>query len=603
MSAEITSGAWGAFRWLARNHLSSRRRSQIAMLFVLMLLGGAAELFTIGAIFPLLAMLSGTGTPGHTSRMGEMLAALGIHPYHYSLPTLAAVFVAIALSAAAIRILLAWSSQKLIFRIGFDLGVSLYDRMLHQPYSFHVNTNSGRIVADISNVQRLLSNMMLPLLQAISALTISLFILAALMMINTKIALIAFAGLGGFYVLVSLWFRPKLRRNAVFIKDSMRQQFQALHEGLGGIRDVLLDNAQPIYVAKFSRIDAKLRDAQSANALISSTPRFVIEAFGMIFLVGLALVMSAEGLIQSSLPMLAVLALGAQRLMPLLQTVYNGWTNVLGNQAVLVSVVELLQRPTPPRFQGEGRARDLVFKRELRTVGLGFEYDPEAGDVLDDVNMIVSRGSRVGLIGKTGSGKSTLTDLLMGLLQPTRGSIVVDGVPLDEGNILAWQSQIAHVPQHIFLMDCSILENVAFGIPRKKIDRDRVREACRLAQLDEFIEALPEGYDTTIGEWGTRLSGGQRQRVGIARALYKSASVLILDEATSALDDATEESVVKALDALRGKYTVVMIAHRLTTLRHCDIVYRLERGRIEEQGSFAELIGASPIGGKSSAAH
>jgi ATP-binding cassette subfamily B protein len=290
--------------------------------------------------------------------------------------------------------------------------------------------------------------------------------------------------------------------------------------------------------------------------------------------------------------------------MPLLQSIYNGWTNVLGNQAILVSVVELLQRPMPERFHGSSDQGRLEFKHQLATVGLGFEYDPETGEVLHDVNMTIPRGARVGLIGKTGSGKSTLTDLLMGLLQPTCGSILVDGVPLSEENIIAWQREIAHVPQHIFLIDSSILENVAFGVPRKKIDRERVREACRLAQLDEFIQTLPEGYDTFIGEWGTRLSGGQRQRVGIARALYKEASVLILDEATSALDDATEESVVEALDELRGDYTVVMIAHRLTTLRHCDIVYRLANGRIEEQGSFAELIGASQTpGGKSSAAH
>jgi ABC-type bacteriocin/lantibiotic exporter with double-glycine peptidase domain len=603
MSAEVTPGAWSAFRWLTTNYLSARRRFQILMVLLLMLAGGVAELFTIGAVFPLLAMLSGSGAQGQHSRLTDLLATVGIHPAQYSLLTLAGVFTAIAVSAAAIRILLAWSSQKLIFRIGYDLGVSLYDRMLHQPYSFHVSTNSSRIVTEISNIQRLLASMMLPLLQAISAVTISLFILAALMMINTKVALVSFAGLGGIYVFVSLWARPKLRRNAVFIKESTQERFQALSEGLGGIRDVLLDNAQPIYVAKFARIDTKLRDAQAANALISVTPRFVVEAFGMIFIVALALVMSAEGLIQTSLPILAVLALGAQRLMPLLQAIYNGWTNVLGNQAILVGIVELLQRPMPSRFHGTPRNERLEFKQELRTVGLGFRYDPDAGYVLDDVDLIVPRGARVGLIGKTGSGKSTLTDLLMGLLQPTRGSILVDGVPLDEGNILAWQDQIAHVPQHIFLMDNSILENVAFGVPGKKIDRERVREACRLAQLDEFVETLPDGYDTWVGEWGTRLSGGQRQRIGLARALYKSASVLILDEATSALDDATEASVVEALDRLHGKYTIVMIAHRLTTLRNCDIVYRLVNGRIQEQGSFAEVIeGHTASGRKSSAA-
>ncbi len=599
----MTTGAWSAFRWLTKNYLSTRRRYQILLVLALMLAGGAAELFTIGAVFPLLAMLSGAGEPGQHSRLSGILALAGIHPYHYGLATLAGIFTAIAVGAAVTRILLAWSSQKLVFRIGYDLGVSLYDRMLHQPYSFHVNTNSGRLIAEISNVQRLLTSMMLPLMQAISAIVISLFILAALMMIDTRIALASVAGLGGFYAWVSLWSRPKLRRNALLLKESNEERYKTLQEGLGGIRDVLLDNAQPIYVAKFARIDTKLRDAQAANALITVTPRFVVDAFGMIFIVGLALVMTAEGNIQSSLPMLAVLALGAQRLMPLVQSIYSGWTNVIGNQAILVSVVELLKRPMPPRFHAERANEKLKFERTLSTRRLGFCYGPDSKFVLEDVEMVIPRGARVGLIGKTGSGKTTLTDLLMGLLQPTTGSILLDGVPLDEGNILEWQSQIAHVPQHIFLMDSSILQNVAFGIPRRDVDRERVREACRLAQLDEFVDTLPDGYDTMIGEWGTRLSGGQRQRVGLARALYKSASVLVLDEATSALDDATEASVVEALEDLRDKYTVVMIAHRLTTLRNCDIVYRLANGRIVEQGSFAEVIeGAAASRGRSSAA-
>jgi ABC-type bacteriocin/lantibiotic exporter with double-glycine peptidase domain len=603
MSAKTTTSAWSAFRWLTMDYLSVRRRYQIIMVLLLMLAGGVAELFTIGAVFPLLVVLSGSGGQSQHSRLADVLGAAGIHPAEYSLITLAGVFTAIAVGAAAIRIVLAWSSQRLVFRIGYDLGVSLYDRMLHQPYSFHVNTNSGVIVAEIANIQRLLTSMLMPLMQAVSAMTISLFILAGLVMINTKVALIAFVGLGGFYTCVSLWSRPRLSRNAVFIKSSNQERFKALQEGLGGIRDVLLDNAQPIYVAKFARIDTRLRDAQATNALIGVTPRFVVEAFGMIFIVGLALVMSAEGLMQNSLPILAVLALGAQRLMPLLQSVYNGWTNVIGNQAVLVSVVELLQRPMPQRFHGTGGDEQLEFDRELRTSGLGFRYNAESEFVLADVNLIVPRGARIGLIGKTGSGKSTLMDLLMGLLQPTSGSILVDGIPLDEENILAWQRQIAHVPQHIFLMDTSLSENIAFGVPRKKIDPERVRRACQMAQLDEFIETLPEGYNTTIGQWGVRLSGGQRQRVGIARALYKDASVLVLDEATSALDDATEAGVMKALDELPDKYTVIMIAHRLTTLRNCDIIYRLAEGRIKEQGSFADVVEARPPSrGKSSAA-
>ncbi len=370
MSAEMTPSTWSAFRWLATNYLSTRRLLQILIVLFLMLAGGVAELCTIGAVFPLLAMLSGSGTQGQQSRMADMFAYVGIHPADYSLTTLAGVFTAIAISAAVIRILLAWSTQKLVFRIGYDLAVSLYDRMLHQPYSFHVSTNSGRIVAEISNVQRLLMGVMLPLLQAVSSTTIGLFILAALMLVNAKVALAAFIGLGGFYVIVSLRSRPTLRRNSVFIRESNQERFKALSEGLGGIRDVLLDNAQPIYVAKFARIDSKLRDAQVANSLISITPRFVVEAFGMVFIVGLALVMTAEGQIQNSLPVLAVLALGAQRLMPLIQSVYNGWTNVTGNQAILIGVVELLQRPMPQRFHPKNGKESIEFKRDLRTVGL-----------------------------------------------------------------------------------------------------------------------------------------------------------------------------------------------------------------------------------------
>jgi ABC-type bacteriocin/lantibiotic exporter with double-glycine peptidase domain len=599
---ETQPNGWSAFRWLTLAFLSARRRYQIGLVLLLMFIGGMAELFTLGAVFPLLSILAGGRDPNQHSRMMDLMAAVGLNPAGWNLMTVATVFTLTAISAAAIRILLAWASQKLIFRIGYDLGVSLYDRMLHQPYSFHVTINTSRVIAEVTNIQRLLLTMMLPLMQALSALVISLFIFVGLMIINLAVALISFTALAGIYIGITLWSRPKLRRNAALIRASNQDRYQAVQEGLGGIRDVLLDNAQPVYVAKFARIDTKLRDAQAANALISATPRFVIEAFGMVLIVGLALVMSAEGTIQTSLPTLAVLALGAQRLMPLLQSIYSGWTNVVGNNAMLVSIVELLQQPVPRRFEREDGNDSLVMRKQLETVDLSFRYSSESDYVLRNLNMVIPKGSRIGLVGKSGSGKSTLTDLLMGLLQPTEGTMAVDGAPLDESNILAWQRQIAHVPQHIFLADSSILQNVAFGVPLRKIDRDRVRNACRLAELAEFIEELPDGYETMVGERGVRLSGGQRQRIGLARALYKEASVLVLDEATSALDDATEASVIDSVNRLGDRYTVVMIAHRLTTLRECDVIYRLANGRIEGRGTYAELIGDRRSRGRSSLA-
>lgn len=589
---EETLGA--SLRWLVFGFLPARRRWQMAAVFVLMLVGGAAELFTLAAVMPLLAVLAGPTGHAGDSKVAHVFATLGIDISALPLLVLAGLFCGAAVAAAVVRIALAWSSQKLVFRIGYDVGVALYSRVLHQPYDFHVRSNSSRIISDVTGIQRLLSGTMLPLMLALSSMVIAAFILVGLLLISFKAALIAFIGLGGIYAGVSMWSRPRLRSNAVIIKAASRHRVKTVQEGLGGIRDVLLDNSQDLYVRKFSRIDRQLRDAQASNALIAVTPRFVVEALGMIVIVGLALMLTAEGSIQSSLPVLAALALGAQKLLPLLQATYSGWTGVTGSEAVLLSIVELLQLPVAERFDRRS-SESVAFHRDIRVKELDFRYSRGGAEVLRDIDMLIPRGTFVGFVGESGAGKSTLVDLLMGFLQPSDGAILIDGVPLSEENIISWQSQIAHVPQHIFLCDGSIVENVAFGLPARKVDMGRVREACRRAELHEFIEGLPGGYDTVVGERGVRLSGGQRQRIGLARALYKNASVLILDEATSALDDATETSVIDAVHRLGTEYTVLMIAHRVTTLQRCDVIYRLDHGRIAEQGTFEEVLGVRQL--------
>lgn len=583
-----------ALRWLVFDFLPARRRWQMLAVFALMVLGGAAELFTLAAVMPLLAMLAGPAGGAGSLKVAHVFAAVGLDISGLPLLVLAGLFCAAAVVAAAIRIALAWSSQKLVFRIGYDVGVALYSRVLHQPYDFHVRSNSSRIISDVTGIQRLLSGTMLPLMVAFSSIVISLFILSGLLLISFKAALIAFVGLGAIYAGVSMWSRPRLRSNAVVIKASSRGRVKTVQEGLGGIRDVLLDNSQALYVSKFSRIDRQLRDAQASNAMISVTPRFVVEALGMMVIVGLALMLTSEGSIQSSLPVLAALALGAQKLLPLVQAVYGGWTGVTGSEAVLLSIVELLQLPVAERFDRR-TSESIGFERDIRVKQLSFRYSPEAADVLCNIDLEIPKGTFVGFVGESGAGKSTLADLLMGFLRPSRGALLIDGQPLTEDNILSWQSQIAHVPQHIFLCDGSIVENVAFGLPPKKVDMDRVREACRRAELHEFVKSLPAGYDTVVGERGVRISGGQRQRIGLARALYKQAPVLILDEATSALDDATEVSVMDAVHRLGMEFTVLMIAHRVTTLQRCDIIYRLEKGGISERGTFEEILGVRQL--------
>jgi ABC-type multidrug transport system fused ATPase/permease subunit len=425
----------------------------------------------------------------------------------------------------------------------------------------------------------------------LTGLTIGLFIVTALLVISPMISAIALLGFGTIYLLMSVLIRPKLRRNAVIIKETNRSRIQAVQEGLGGIREVLIENAQKVYLRKFAKVDNKLRSAQGANALFAIAPKFIAEAAGMVLLVVLVVLASKEtGGISHSLPVVGALALGAQRLLPLLQQLYNGWANLLGNGAMLIGVVELLRKPLPSRFSGQ-RKEVSPLRRVLELRDVSFRYSPELPLALRGVDMTIPRGARVGIAGPSGSGKTTLMDLLMGLLQPTDGSILVDGTPLNESNIVSWQKQLAHVPQHIFLLDGSIAENVAFGCAQSDVDRSRVHEACRLAQLDEFISALPDGYDSLVGERGVRLSGGQRQRIGIARALYGQASVLVLDEATSALDDSTEANVIQAVERLGEEYTILMIAHRITTLRGCDMICRLDQGRIVETGTYAKIFG------------
>jgi len=578
-------------KWLVTDFLSTRRRLQGCGVFALMLLGGIAELFTLAAVFPLLALMADPAGVAN-SRSTELLKTVGIDVSNFSLPLLGGLFCVIAVVAAVIRIALARSSQKFVFRVGYELGVSLYERMLYQPYSFHAQMNSSRIVASVGNVQRLLTGMFMPLMQGVSAVTLGSFIVAGLLIVNPTVALAAMLGFSSIYLAVSIGTRGRLRRNAEFIHAMRRKRIQAIQEGLGGIRDVLIDNSQPVYIKKFARLDKTLRDAQAANALIAVAPRFVVEALGMVFIVGLALFLNAvNGSLAGSLPVLAVLALGAQRLMPLLQQVYSTWAHVMGNRAMFLGAIDLLQRPVPERFETERNIAPMPMDKSLRLERVSFRYASDGPDVLQEISIDIRHGSWVGFVGKSGSGKSTMTDLVMGLLKPTAGAILVDGVALDESNVLSWQKQIAHVSQHIFLSDGSIIENVAFGVAKRQIDEQRVREACREAELDDLIEGLPDGYHSMIGERGVRLSGGQRQRIGIARALYKRASVLVLDEATSALDDVTEASIIDAVQRLGRGYTVLMIAHRLTTLRDCDMIYRLDEGRIVQQGSYGDVIG------------
>lgn len=576
--------------WRIWSFLSRRRRWQIALLTLLMLVGTFLEMLSLGSVLPFLAVLIDPSSVFGRPELAKVIAYLGITSPQGLVAPLTGAFVALVVIAGAARIALAWATHFASFVIGSDLSGEVYRRTLYQPFSVHVARNSSEVISSITKKVTYTIQSVQLLLTALTSAILSIGIIAALLMVDALMASTAAVLFGGSYLLVAVLTRRRLVRNGQTMKSASTRLIQVLQEGLGGIRDVLLDGTQSVHVANYLRVDKPYRRAIASNAFISASPRLWMETFGAASIALLAFVLTqrSSGL-AGFLPTLGVLAMGAQRLLPAFQMVYSGYAYFIGNRASIEEIVTLIEQPLPA-YALEPPAAPLDFKSEVRFERVSFRYPGTERDVLRDVSLVITKGSRVGFVGKTGGGKSTALDLFMALVEPSQGVILVDGQPITGSHGRSWQRTIAHVPQSIFLSDASMAENIAFGVPPKKIDLDRVRHAARIARIDEFIESLPDGYQTSVGERGVRLSGGQRQRLGIARALYKRASVLVFDEATSALDNTTERELMTALEGLSRDLTIVMIAHRLTTVAHCDEIVVLDRGSILAIGTYAELM-------------
>ncbi|MER8386463.1 ABC transporter ATP-binding protein/permease [Mesorhizobium sp. M1380] len=548
---------------------------------MLMLAGAVAEVVSLGAILPFLAVVSKPQEALASERLRPLLNALGLSTPMELVIAAAAGFALSAVVAAAVRLLLVWGSQKFVFAIAQELSVAVYRRTLHQPYAYHTAHNSSETLAAINKAQLVTNGLLVPLMQAASSAVIALFILLGLLFVDPVVALTSGLGFGLIYLLVMHFTKRIMRRNGGVIARAQKERMQAASEGLGGIRDVLLDRSQMVFIKRFAAVESDLRRTQGTNNFVAAAPRFVVEGLGLVLIAGLALMLSfRDGGLVAAIPVLGALALGAQRLLPLLQQVYYGWTSYMANGQSLRDVLDILQLSDAPHFGASQNLDPLPFDKAITLENIRFSYPVGSRPAIEDVSLVISKGTRVGFVGKTGSGKSTLMDIILGLLTPTSGRIIIDGVELSDANRSAWQERIAHVPQAIYLSDGSVAENIAFGVSAETIDHERVRHAAEQAELLDVIAALPHGYDSIVGERGVRLSGGQRQRIGIARALYKQADVLVFDEATSALDNETESAVMQAIDGLSRSLTVVMIAHRVSTLAKCDFIFELKDGRV-----------------------
>lgn len=575
-------------------HLANSRRRQFFLLLGLVFISACVEIVSLGAVLPFLAILTAPERVYSYPGVSEVAGSLGFRSADQLLLPITMAFAATALAAGVVRIALLWVSTRLAFGTGADLSLDIYRRTLYQPYPVHISRNSSEVISGITNKVATAVSVLNQVLVLISSTVLIVAITTTLMVIDFNIALISCMVFGGTYAVLSIFSQRKLKQNSQRIAAGQTQVVKALQEGLGGIRDVLLDGTQPIYCSGYHQASQQLRQAQGNNQFLAGSPRFAMESLGMVLIAALAYALSQQpGGIATALPVLGALALGAQRLLPALQQAYNAWATIRGSQASLAATIDLLDQQIPSEMLMPPPP-PLRFSDAIQLENVKFRYSSQGPWVLDGLSLTIRKGDKVAFVGSTGSGKSTTLDLLMGLVNPDEGRFLVDRCPLSQNQIRAWQRSVAHVPQSIFLADVSIAQNIALGVLPAEIDMERVHRAAVQAHIAEFVDSQDQGYSTIVGERGVRLSGGQRQRIGIARALYKEAEVLIFDEATSALDNTTEQAVMEAIQGLGKHLTIILIAHRLTTVRACDIIFEIEGGHVVARGTYDELLASSP---------
>lgn len=560
------------------------------MLFILIIISSIAEMASIGAVLPFISVLTAPEQVFNHELSQPAIQLFNIGSSKEFLLYLTVGFSILIIISAVIRLVLLWVQTRLSYAIGADISLSIYRRTLYQPYDVHLARNSSEVIAVISSKSTSVINQgIVPFITILNSLFLVILVVGTLVAINPAVAIISFVGFGLIYFVVIWNTKRRVFQFSQSVSRESSNVIKVLQEGLGGIRDVLIDGTQQTFCDIYSNADQSLKRAQFKITFLSGSPRFSVEALGTVLIAVIAYMLTnrSEGL-SNALPVLGVLIVGAQRLLPALQNMYSSWISIKGGQASLEDTLDLLDQEMP-EYVNQADSQPIPFEKAITLQNLSFQYTKEGPWVLKSINLCIPKGAKVGLIGATGSGKSTILDILLGLLIPKEGHLLIDEEAVTPRNVRSWQEHIAHVPQAIFLADATISQNIAFGIKLENIDYERVRYAAEKAQIAETIETWDLKYQTIVGERGVRLSGGQRQRIGIARALYKKADVIVFDEATSALDGNTEQEVMQSIESLGDDLTLIIVAHRISTLKNCSHFIELTEGKIKQYNNYSEI--------------
>lgn len=559
-----------------------------------MLLVAAAEIAGISAVLMLLNVLASPDVMDRNATLVAVKSMFGLESrfsfqIFLAVGVLVVVMLGLAIKAAGTYGLIRFSTMR-----GFTVSRRLLAAYLSQPYPWFLERNSAELGKNVLNeVDGLVARVIQPCLKLVSNSLLVLAIMAFLMFVDPVVTLFSGGVLGLAYGLIYLRLRGRLHRLGQDMMDAYENRFLVAQEATGGIKDVKVMGLEDTYVRSYAVAAQKAARSGTTLGVMAELPRFALEAITFGTMLGLILILLVryDGNITQTVPTLGVIAFSTMRLLPSLQQIYHSLVAIRGATAILDTIVnDIAATPALPISADDGTP-PLKLDRALELTNVSFAYATAERPTLRGVDLVIPAKTTVGIVGGTGAGKTTLVDLILGLLTPDGGEIRVDGTVVTEANRRAWQKTLGYVPQSIYLTDDTITGNIAFGVPKDQVDRAAVERAAKIAALHDFVVSdLPQGYDTFVGERGVRLSGGQRQRIGIARALYRDPTLLIMDEATSALDNITERVVMEAVNRIRADKTIILIAHRLSTVKTCDTIFLMERGRLMAQGSYDELL-------------
>jgi len=583
-----------------RGILTRREKIQVGLLLIAIIAMAFSQAIGVASVLPFISLVMDQNMVFENRWLNMAYETFNFTSVNRFIIFIGVAMFVIIFFSNAISAFATWLKLRFVWMNNHRLSRRLLEKYLAMPYAFFLNQNSADLSKNVlTEVNNLTNSFLIPLLNVITRGMVTLIMLTMLFWVDVAVTVIAILFLGGAYILIILRVNRNLKTRGKLRIEANQMRFKAVSEAFGGIKEIKVMNREPYFLDRYSTYSYRLARLMSWNAVIGQIPRFALEAiaFGGIIVFVLALLLTRENAGQV-IPLVSLFAFAGYRLMPALQDLFTSFAQMQFNRAVLDRIYTDFKRKEkdlPTGTYAKLNKDDAIYlKKEISLNGVSFNYPNTKTPVISNLNLIIPVNSAVAFVGPTGAGKTTLVDIILGLLTPGEGKLLVDGVVINKDNIIKWQKNIGYVPQHIYLSDDTVARNIAFGVADSDIDQNSLEKVARIANIHDFItNEMPEGYNTLVGERGIRLSGGQRQRIGIARALYHDPDVLVFDEATSALDGATEDAVLQAMNNAAELKTLIVIAHRLTTVKNCDKIYMLEKGRITAEGKYEELLSSN----------